>query len=100
MNPEAEIPADDFLDHALAALADGDAASLHRLVAFAPDVAPPFNCAAYLRKREIFKALLEQTGRNLRFLRRVFERQLGGCYAAPRRSPQPETGKDLSQWRP
>lgn len=104
MNSRSEIPADDFLDLALAALSAGDAASLRQLEAAASDVAAPLSRAAYLRKRDIFKVLVDQTGRNLRFLRRVFEKQLASLYAPPRHSPQsetgPEAGKDLSQWRP
>lgn len=99
MNSEAEIPADEFLDQALAALAAGDAASLRRLEAAAPDVGVPLNRAAYLSKRKIFMALLERTGRNLRFLRRVLEKQLAGLYA-PTLHSQLETGKDLRPWRP
>ncbi|MFZ0663295.1 MAG: hypothetical protein WAM66_11430 [Acidobacteriaceae bacterium] len=75
MKPAAEIPVDDFLDQALSALITTDASMLRRLESAAPTVAAPVSRARYLKDRDTFAALLEATGRNLRFLRRATQRQ-------------------------
>lgn len=84
MKQKLDIPVDHLFDQATAALVAGDAASLRQIQVAASDVAAPSSRAAYIHKRDVFKALLEQTGRNLRFLRRVIEKQPAGLYAPPR----------------
>lgn len=75
MEAAAEIPADTFLDQAIAALIAADVSTLCRLEDAASTVAAPVSRARYLKNRDMFAALLEATGRNLRFLRRATERQ-------------------------
>lgn len=71
MNPAAEIPADIFLDQAIAALTAADAPALRRLEAAAPGLAAPRNREHFLIRHALFAALLESSARNLRLLRRV-----------------------------
>ncbi|HEY1731232.1 MAG TPA: hypothetical protein VGG15_05770 [Terriglobales bacterium] len=82
MNTTAtQIPADYFLDQVLSALVAADASMLNRLENAASTVAEPVSGVRYLKDRGTFAALLDMTGRNLRFLRRVTEKQSGGFYA-------------------
>ena len=71
MNPAIQIPADQFLDQAIAALIAADAAALRRLEAAASTVALPRNRIGYQARCVTFAALLDVTARNLRFLHRV-----------------------------
>lgn len=80
----SEMPADTFVEQAITALAAGDAATLRRLEAEAPKVVAPVNRAAFLREAQIFRALLDETGRNLRFLRRVLQKQPSALYSPSR----------------
>jgi hypothetical protein len=86
MDRNLEMPADAFVDQAIAALAAGDAVALRRLEADAPKVIAPRGLDAFLSRMDIFRALLDQTGRNLRFLRRVVEKQPSTLYSPSRRS--------------
>lgn len=81
MNPAIQIPADQFLDQAIAALIAADAAALRRLEAAASTVALPRNRIGYQARRATFAALLDATGRNLRFLRRVSGKPTANIYA-------------------
>ena len=85
MDHKLETPADAFVEQAIAALAAGDAPALRRLEAEAPRMAAPLSRAAFLRSIDIYRALLDQTGRNLRFLRRVLEKQPSALYSPTRR---------------
>ncbi|MGB7191031.1 MAG: hypothetical protein WBD10_12895 [Acidobacteriaceae bacterium] len=80
----SEMPADTLIEQAILALAAGDAATLRRLEAEAPRIAAPVSAAAFLRGADIFRALLDETGRNLRFLRRVLEKQPSALYSPSR----------------
>lgn len=71
MNPAIQIPADQFLDQAIAALIAADAATLRQLETAASTVALPRNRTGYQARRATFAALLDVTARNLRFLHRV-----------------------------
>lgn len=73
MNPAAEIPADIFLDQAIAALTAADAPALSRLEAALPILAAPGNREHFLSRHALFTALLEATARNLRLFRRIVE---------------------------
>lgn len=84
MDRISELPADTFIDLAIAALEAGNATALLRLEADAPKVTAPLSRAAFLRGCDIFRALLDQTGRNLRFLRRVVEKQPSALYSPSR----------------
>lgn len=84
MDHISEMPADTFVEQAITALAAGDAATLRRLEAEAPKVAAPVSRAIFLRKIDVFQALLDETGRNLRFLRRVLEKQPSALYSPSR----------------
>lgn len=71
MNPAAEIPADIFLDQAIAALTATDAPALRGLEAALPTIAAPRNRELFIARHALFAVLLESTARNLRLLRRV-----------------------------
>lgn len=75
MKTGALIPADIFIDQVLASLVRADAAALHQLESAALTVAAPENPAQYPKKRAALAALIDATGRNLRFLHRVANRK-------------------------
>lgn len=70
-----QIPADCFLDRAISALESTDASELSRLVHCASSVATPVSQSRYWQNYDIFAALLEATGRNLRLVCRATERK-------------------------
>jgi hypothetical protein len=77
---KAQIPADHFLEQAIAALTVADSSALRQLEASVLTVAAPRNRTAYAARRATFAALLDATARNLRFLRRVTGKQSSGFY--------------------
>lgn len=77
-----QIPAEYFLDHAISALEAADAAELRRLADCVSSVVMPVSQGRYRRNRDVFAALLEATGRNLRLLHRATEQKSSG-YSMP-----------------
>lgn len=75
MDAVSQIPADDFLDEVLSALAGPDVSALRRLELAAPSVAAPASLARFQERREGLAALLAATGRNLRILQRAANRR-------------------------
>lgn len=80
MNASTKIPADHFLDQAIAALASADASAIAALANRASAVAKPVSVAGYLRNRDVYAALLEETGRNWRLLLRAAEQGRANFY--------------------
>lgn len=70
-NCAAGIPADVFLEQAMAALTAGSARDLHRLEKAVPHVSTPNNDAHFVRQHAAFAALLDASARNLRLLGRL-----------------------------
>ncbi|MGH9586278.1 MAG: hypothetical protein ACRD3F_04965 [Acidobacteriaceae bacterium] len=80
MDRKTQIPADQLLEEAITALVTVDAAALSRLADSVSNAAMPISQNGYRQNRDVFVALLDATGRNLRLLRRATEQQLGGAY--------------------
>lgn len=68
------IPVDQLLDRAIVALSVCDASGLRALEALAPRAAAPLDWARCRRLRAVYAALLAETARNLRMVRRVSAR--------------------------
>jgi hypothetical protein len=80
MNALAKVPADRFLDLAISALASTDTSAITTLANGVSTVTKPISMADYLQNRDIYAALLEETGRNLRLLLRAAEQRRANFY--------------------
>lgn len=69
------MPADRLLESAIRAMVMSDQAALRSLEELAHRAAPPENWERYFTFCAVYKGLLQETGRNLRMLRRATGRE-------------------------